>query len=1480
MKKNNIRFIITVVLCLVTFNFVEAQNQSTVGEEAYYKDRIFLKVKEDAGVRLPKYSRNVKAPNYPILGGGIAEEYKVQAVARPFPKIKNSTFVNTYQVNIDPESDIDALIATLQAHPNVEYAEKVPVETLLFDPNDPEENAGNQWHLGVVDAFAAWDLSLGDEDVVVAVVDDAVKITHEDLANSKWVNPGEIAGNGIDDDNNGYIDDINGWDAADNDNNPNPPSTATASSFSHGTHVAGLVGATTNNSKGIAALGGGVSIMAVKCTQNSSTNTSIISHGWSGFQYAMNNGADIINISWGGTGSSFTYQALINAAHNAGITIVAAAGNSSSSTQFYPAAYDNVIAVAATTSTDAKASFSNYGTWVDIAAPGSSLKSCVATSNTAYAYKSGTSMASPVVAGLCGLLLSYEPTLDPADILSCLTSSADPVVGSSNVGAGRINANGAMLCAAPASCATPYDLEVSNLGNTNATLTWADTDAEDYTVRVRLAGGSWTNFVTSNTSYSYTAEACQSYEFEVRSNCSDEESNFSGTQSFTTLPEGPSNYCSAEGNTANFEWIAGVNFAGLSVTSSSNGGYSQEALCYNMNIETNDSYSLVLTPGFAGAAYGVYWRAWIDYNADGDFSDAGELVYDGGNNQSGAVTANIAIPSTANTGSTRMRVAMKWTGASDTALPSHCGNFEFGEVEDFTVFITQGAAPIVCTAPTNIHANNISENSANVSWSSVGDANSYNLRYRKQGLGWNYLAVNSTSKNLSNLEAGSTYEVAIQSKCGGNTTSDYSTAKTFTTSIPDCNEPTNLIVSNIEAGKATVYWSGSSQNTYQVRYRRTGGMAWSTLNSSVTNSSLASLQACSEYEVQVRSMCQFSESGYSISKKFETIGCQEPEEEEETIGGPMPNGYCTGRGFNANYEWIAKVIFGSINNATGSDGGYGDYTSMSTNISAGQSYEMTLKPGYAGSAYREYWKVWIDFNRDGDFGDAGELAFDAGGLNNTAITASIKVPNNASIGTSRVRIAMKYNESADACESYTYGEVEDYAVNIIGSNNEPTPDEPEAGGGPAPEGYCDAQSQNSKYEWIQKVSIGSINNTSANDNGYGDYTHLSTDVTAGNTHTITLQPGYVGAAYNESWQVWIDFNRDGDFNDVAELAFSSSSPSKTTVTAALMVPADASIGSTRMRITMKYNGTASNCGNYSYGEVEDYELNIRSGSNNGNGDGNDSEPTPMPDGYCDMSSQNAKYEWIEKIELGEISNTTGSDDGYGDYTHLSTELSADATYELALTPGFKGAAYSESWKVWIDYNRDGDFTDSGELVFEPSGSKNRVTGSIKIPTSAVAGTTMMRVAMKYNGGIPNSCGAYTYGEVEDYSVVLVNNVTSTVEVLSTNDLIKKDDSTESENDCDIDVAFDYTVSGSTVDFVNYTMGKYDTFFWSFGDGEFSEEVSPTHEYKEGGEYFFNLSISSSKNGCAQHYQGFIYIFDDQEEESNIDTEPAKSENGG
>ena len=357
--------------------------------------------------------------------------------------VKEEKIKNVYRLEVADFNKVDLIISQLNKISDIEYAEKVPLFKKTLTPNDPSYNSSNAWGLYQIQASTAWDVSVGNSNIIVAIVDDAVEITHSDLSPSIWTNPGEIPNNGIDDDNNGYIDDVNGFDVADDDNDPNPDSPI--SSYDHGTHVAGIAGAATNNNTGIASIGFGVSLLPVKAT-NSAT---AVTHGYDGVIYAVNAGAHVINMSWGGSNSSTTGQNIVDWAYNQNIVLVGAAGNDDVSTQHYPAAYTNVIAVASTTVGDAKSGFSNYGSWIDISAPGSAIYSTIP--GNGYATKQGTSMASPMVAGLCGLMLSLNPTLPPSNIKSCLLNSADNIDAANasyvgQLGAGRINALAAMNC--------------------------------------------------------------------------------------------------------------------------------------------------------------------------------------------------------------------------------------------------------------------------------------------------------------------------------------------------------------------------------------------------------------------------------------------------------------------------------------------------------------------------------------------------------------------------------------------------------------------------------------------------------------------------------------------------------------------------------------------------------------------------------------------------------------------------------------------------------------------------------------------------------------------------------------------------------------------------------------------------------------------------------------------------------------------------
>ncbi len=343
----------------------------------------------------------------------------------------------------------ESFIERIRNNREVDVIEQLPEYHLFATPNDFDPK---QWSLTKISAEAAWDISKGKSSIRVAIVDDAVDISHPDLKPAIWKNTGEIEGNNIDDDNNGYIDDIYGWDAADNDNNPHPPSFASTSEFSHGTHCAGIAAAATDNSIGIASIGYGISIIPVKTKLDATTGKSL-THVFQGVEYAIVSKADIISMSWGGGGFSSAFQELFNEAHRQGIVLIAAAGNDNISIPMFPASYNHVIAVAATSSNDKKAWFSNYGDWVDVAAPGVDIYSTVP-GNERYAHFSGTSMACPLVAGLAGLMKSRNPFAEPDDIELCLKESCEDIHASNPdyinlLGSGRINALNAVLCVKP-----------------------------------------------------------------------------------------------------------------------------------------------------------------------------------------------------------------------------------------------------------------------------------------------------------------------------------------------------------------------------------------------------------------------------------------------------------------------------------------------------------------------------------------------------------------------------------------------------------------------------------------------------------------------------------------------------------------------------------------------------------------------------------------------------------------------------------------------------------------------------------------------------------------------------------------------------------------------------------------------------------------------------------------------------------------------
>jgi hypothetical protein len=310
---------------------------------------------------------------------------------------------------------VDPAVAAqwLNGMPGVEYAEVDYIVRHNLVPNDPSftslwglRNTGQSGGTPGADikAVSAWDISTGSSQTVVAVIDSGVLRTHPDLAANTWVNPDEIPGNGIDDDGNGLVDDLYGWDFANNDSDPTDDN-------SHGTHCAGTIGAVGNNGVGITGVAWNVKIVGLKFLGSNGSGST--SNAVKAVDYCFRKKIRISNNSWGGGGySSSLYNAIKNA-QSVGHLFIAAAGNNgrdNDATPHYPSSYDlpNVISVASIDRYDARSSFSNWGlTSVDLGAPGSSIYSTIL--NNGYGSKSGTSMATPHVAGAAAVLLSYRP---------------------------------------------------------------------------------------------------------------------------------------------------------------------------------------------------------------------------------------------------------------------------------------------------------------------------------------------------------------------------------------------------------------------------------------------------------------------------------------------------------------------------------------------------------------------------------------------------------------------------------------------------------------------------------------------------------------------------------------------------------------------------------------------------------------------------------------------------------------------------------------------------------------------------------------------------------------------------------------------------------------------------------------------------------------------------------------------------------------
>ena len=954
-------------------------------------------------------------------------------------------------------------------------------------------------------------------------------------------------------------------------------------------------------------------------------------------------------------------------------------------------------------------------------------------------------------------------------------------------------------------CSTPTGLAEQSAGYSNVVLEWNSVaGATAYQTRQRVLGsstwndGGWfpnTSVVWANMT------PCTTYEFQVRADCGSSFSNYSNTLIVSTQGCGD-DYCYSYGISWDY-WIEGVTFSNISNPSNNGYGYTNFTNLV-ADVEQGQDYSISLNPGTDVASTSAYWRVWIDLNGDADFSDSGEQVLSVTGTTSALEIANISIPSSASIGLTRMRVALGTDG-----YPTLCETGGIIDVEDYGINIT-GAS---CSTPTGLAEQSAGYSNVVLEWNSVAGATAYQTRQRvlgsstwndggwfpntsvvwanmtpcttyefqvradcgaslsdysstlvvstqgcgddycySYGLSWDYWIEGVTFSNISNpsnngygytnftnlvadVEQGQDYSISLNPGTDVASTSAYwrvwidlngdadfsdsgeqvlsvtgttSALEIANISIPSsasigltrmrvalgtdgyptlcetggiidvedyginitgasCSTPTGLAEQSAGYSNVVLEWNSVAGATaYQTRQRVLGSSTWNDggwfPNTSVV---WANMTPCTTYEFQVRADCGASLSDYSSTLVVSTQGCGDD--------------YCYSYGLSWDY-WIEGVTFSNISNPSNNGYGYTNFTNLVADVEQGQDYSISLDPGTDVASTSAYWRVWIDLNGDADFSDSGEQVLSVTGTTSALEIANISIPSSASIGLTRMRVALGTDGYPTLCETGGIIDVEDYGINITGASCS------------TPTGLAEQSA------------------------GYSNVV-LEWNSVAGATAYQTRQRVLGSSTWN-----------DGGWFPNTSVVWANMTPC-TTYEFQVRADCGASLSDYSSTLVVSTQG----CGDdycYSYGLSWDY--------------------------------------WISRVALTSLDNTSGNGYGYTNFTNLSANVIQGGSYTLNLESDDNNSSTSVYWRIWIDFNQDGDFNDPNEEVASLSSISSSATNtSISIPLDAQAGTTRMRVSMSPID-FSSPCDINGSLDVEDYSISIAtpnNYLTVTPDVI-------------------------------------------------------------------------------------------------------------------
>lgn len=600
-------------------------------------------------------------------------------------------------------------------------------------------------------------------------------------------------------------------------------------------------------------------------------------------------------------------------------------------------------------------------------------------------------------------------------------------------------------------CEIPFGLVVLDVSHNNAIIEWVDlAEVSSYQFEYRMLGSSiWTTlYPTGHLSIVTGLAANTNYECRVKAICEGVESTYSDLLSFSTTA-----FC-----------LTPTDLQVSTVTDDSailNWSSSADATGYNIQYKPKDdelwlTTFAVSTPKIlSGLQIGTIYEFRVEsvcsgatsgYSSSEIFSTlticdipTGLAVF-----PVSETSVNVVWNEVTTATSTELAFRSIWPIEADWVyIPSFSNSSIISGLNSGTTYETKVRSvcldalathspysptvtfttPGGCNVADGLTLTAISYTSATLQWNSMDDATEYHVRYKKiTGTSWTTVTVSNNFLTINDLLPTSTYQYQVQTVCGVAVTA-YSNSLNFTTQTLSCDIPINL--QSVEmAGEGTLLtWVGTDEAVnYEVRYREMGSDDWDSINTNATSLMLAHLSDCGNFEFQVRADCNLTVTPFSNSQLFVVTLCTD---------------YCEGYSTNSNFDWIGEFSFGNFENNSGNNGGYGDFTDMVITAQRGQIYELVATAHFANKSLREYWKVWIDFNQNGTFESfeevfkAGEPLFGIFFSLSPTVDGEITIPPGAPLGNTRMRIVMHYNEYAEACEIFSFGEVEDYTIQIV-----------------------------------------------------------------------------------------------------------------------------------------------------------------------------------------------------------------------------------------------------------------------------------------------------------------------------------------------------------------------------------------------------------------------------------------------------------------